>query len=119
MTSTFYIQMPGGGGVSPHEGWMKFTIRLSPHPLVQLEPGGEAFAVLILEAEEPGLPQPDRLDYLDVPMGNNNHTRQCSCSIVISVGNIQGQRAKLPLGNIMLPLISLGGATNAPIITII
>ncbi|TNN47797.1 hypothetical protein EYF80_041994 [Liparis tanakae] len=34
-----------------------------------LEPGGEAFAVLILEAEEPGLPQPDRLDYLDVPMG--------------------------------------------------
>ena len=35
-----------------------------------------------------------------------------------SVGNTQGQRAKLPLRNITLPLISLrGGAKNAPIIS--
>ena len=31
------------------------------HPLVELQPGGEALAVLILQAEEPGLPQPDGL----------------------------------------------------------
>lgn len=44
--------------------WKKFTSR-SPHPLVQLEPGGEAFAVLILKPKEPRLPQPDCLHYLN------------------------------------------------------
>lgn len=35
-----------------------------PHPLVEFEPGGETFAVLVLEPKEPGLPQPDSLYYL-------------------------------------------------------
>ncbi len=41
-----------------------------PHPLVQFEPGGEAFAVLILEAKEPGFPQPDCLHYLNISIKN-------------------------------------------------
>lgn len=40
--------------------WHKQT----PHPLVQFEPGGETFAVLVLEPKEPGFPQPDSLYYL-------------------------------------------------------
>lgn len=49
---------------------VKLTHKHYPHPLVQLEPGGEAFAVLILEAEEPGFPQPDRLHYLNIQISN-------------------------------------------------
>ncbi len=49
---------------------VKLTHKLSPHPLVQLEPGGEAFVVLILEAKEPGFPQPDRLHYLNISTNN-------------------------------------------------
>ena len=42
----------------------KVTCKLSAHPLVELEPSGEALAVLIVEAKEPGFSQPDRLHYL-------------------------------------------------------
>lgn len=40
------------------------TFALVIHPLVQLQPGGETFAVLVLEPKEPGFPQPDGLDDL-------------------------------------------------------
>lgn len=40
------------------------TFALFTHPLVQLQPGRETFAVLVLEPEEPGFPQPDGLDDL-------------------------------------------------------
>src|SRR4029434_5054484 len=36
------------------------------------------------------------------------------CVCVISVGNTRGQRAKLPLRNIILPLISLGEGQKMP-----
>lgn len=49
--------MPSGGCKVKHKH--------CPYPLVQFEPGGEAFAVLILEAKEPGFPQPDGLHYLN------------------------------------------------------
>lgn len=35
-----------------------------PHPLVKFQPGGETFAVLVLEPKEPGFPQPNSLYYL-------------------------------------------------------
>lgn len=40
------------------------TFALLTHPFVQLQPGREPFAVLVLEPEEPGFPQPDGLDDL-------------------------------------------------------
>lgn len=40
------------------------TFTTLTHPLVQLQPGRETFAILVLEPKEPGFPQPDGLDDL-------------------------------------------------------
>lgn len=47
-----------------HHGRLRH--KLSPHPFVELEPCGEAFAVMILKAKEPGFPQSDCLHYLNI-----------------------------------------------------
>lgn len=55
-------------------GWF-FIQKQPPHPLVELEPGGETFAVLVLEPKEPGFPQPDSLHYLHTGQGQHDaHT---------------------------------------------
>lgn len=45
----------------------------TPHPLVEFEPGGETFAVLVLEPKEPGLPQSDGLHYLHTHTTQHTH----------------------------------------------
>lgn len=41
------------------------------HPLVEFEPRGKTFTVLVLQTKEPGLPQPDRLHYLNTTTTTN------------------------------------------------
>lgn len=58
----------------PHSKWWNIAPKMDftessghqqiPHPLVKFEPGGETFAVLVLEPKEPGFPQPNSFHYL-------------------------------------------------------
>lgn len=65
------------------------TFALLTHPFVQLQPGREPFAVLVLEPEEPGFPQPDGLDDLKrrssglesvVPGGTDGNLTPAHCT---------------------------------------
>lgn len=87
---------------------VKFTKKVSPHPLVQLKPGGEAFTVLILQAKEPGFPQPDRLHYLNI---RNRNTYIIVCLSVCLIACLVGD-AQYTWSNSCLPVV-LGRMANS------